>query len=225
MGVGKSMKIFMEGIQNSMNSTSTGGKILNTPMGPFAWNDNLQMWVNVNNGFSMPNISMQDMMAIGYDTLSGDNISDEFPPEPIIVCTDLIPAISSTTLNMNINSIVFLPGSVTTPTLSCSPYIYLTDNNAGGAPVHQIQFQYTVDSGTNYTSYVPRAEGEYRTLIPFPVGGSLGSTVRFKAFKKEPTLNWTTPGSYSFTIKNGYDRSTIGAVTLITTNIEPPEGL
>ena len=43
MGVGKSMKIFMEGIQNSMNSTSTGGKILNTPMGPFAWNDNLQM--------------------------------------------------------------------------------------------------------------------------------------------------------------------------------------
>jgi hypothetical protein len=221
----KSKKNIKKNKRNSLKKLKlSGGKILNTPMGPFVWNDNLQMWVNVNNGFSMPNISMQDMMAIGYDTLSGgDNISSEFPPEPIQICTDLIPAISATTLNMNINSIVFLPGSVTTPTLSCSPYIYLTDNNAGGAEVHQIQFQYTVNSGTNYTSYVPRAEGEYRTLIPFPVGGSLGSTVRFKAFKKETALNWTTPGSYSFTIKNGYDRSTIGAVTLITTNVEPPE--
>ena len=222
MGVGKSMKIFMEGVQNSMNSTSTGGKILNTPMGPFAWNDNLQMWVNVNNGFSMPNISMQDMMAIGYDTLDGSILSggSESPLELIQTCTSLIPGIASTTLSMNNSSITFFPGSVTTPTLSCSPYIYVTDNNAGGAAVHQIQFQYTINSGTLYTSFTPVAEGGSRTLIPFTPGNQLGLTVRFKAFKKVNT-SWTNPGSYGFTIKNGYDGSPIGAVTIITTNFEP----
>jgi len=217
MGVGKSMKIFMEGVQNSMNSTSTGGKILNTPMGPFAWNDNLQMWVNVNNGFSMPNISMQDMMAIGYDILDGDNISDEFPPEPIQTCTALIPGISSTTLSMNTSSIAVFPGSVTTPTLACMPYIYVTDNNAGGAAVHQIQFQYTINSGTLYTSFTPVAEGGSRTLIPFTPGNQLGATVRFRVNKKT-SANWITPGSYGFTIKNAYDGSTIGAVTITTVN-------
>jgi hypothetical protein len=178
------------------------------------------MWVNVNNGFSMPNISMQDMMAIGYDTLSGDNISDEFPPEPIQICTDLIPGISPTTLSMNADSIAVFPGSVTTPTLSCSPYIYVTDNNSF-SELHQIDFSYTINSGSNFILFTPLAEGQSRTLIPFPVGGSLGSTVAFRAFKKNTSLPWTNPGSYSFTIKNGYDRSTIGAVTLITTNLNP----
>ena len=222
MGVGKSMKIFMESMQNSMNSTSTGGKILNTPMGPFAWNDNLQMWVNINNGFSMPNISMQDMMAMGFEILNGDVPSggSEEPPPQIYLCNALIPSISPTTISMNTNSIVFFPGSVTTPTLACSPYIYLTDNNAGGAAVHQIQFQYTINSGSAYTNFIPLAAGQTPKYIPFAVGDSLGSTVKFKAYKKVITA-WTTPGSYSFTIKNAYDDSEIGAVTIITTNFEP----
>jgi len=221
MGVGKSMKIFMEGVQNSMNSTSTGGKILNTPMGPFAWNDNLQMWVNVNNGFSMPNISMQDMMAIGYDTLDGDILSGgsglEPEPEPIITCNAVISGIAPTSIGLNQVGNGFFPGSVTTPTLACAPYIYVTDNNAGGAAVHQIQFQYTINSGTVYTSFTPVAEGGSRTLIPFNPGNQLGLTVRFRVNKKT-SANWITPGSYGFTIKNAYNGSTIGAVTITTVN-------
>ena len=56
MGVGKSMKIFMEGMQNSMMSSGYTGKIVNTPMGPFAWNEATNSWVNQNSGFSIPNI-------------------------------------------------------------------------------------------------------------------------------------------------------------------------
>lgn len=66
MGVGKSMKIFTEAMQNSMTNFGFGSKVVTTVMGPFKWDDNLELWVNVNNGFTMPNISMQDMLAYGY---------------------------------------------------------------------------------------------------------------------------------------------------------------
>jgi hypothetical protein len=50
-----------------------GGKIKSTPMGPFKWNDNLQLWENVNNGMVMNNVSFQDMFMMGYETNGGDN--------------------------------------------------------------------------------------------------------------------------------------------------------
>lgn len=72
MGVGKSMKIFMEGMQNSMMSSGYTGKIVNTPMGPFAWNEATNSWVNQNNGFSIPNISLQDLMMYDYGSVSDE---------------------------------------------------------------------------------------------------------------------------------------------------------
>ena len=47
-------------------------KIKSTPMGPFRWNDLMQLWENVNNGIVMNNVSFQDMMAMDYGTSSGD---------------------------------------------------------------------------------------------------------------------------------------------------------
>lgn len=218
MGVGKSMKIFMEGVQNSMNSTSTGGKILNTPMGPFAWNDNLQMWVNTNNGFSMPNISMQDMLAIGYDTLSGSGDSDDINNKNG-TCTAVIPAIGPSAVSIYFEDTAELPTSTTTPTISCSPTIYLTDNNVGGVAVHQLLFQYTIDAGSTYTNFTPLPSANTsRTYILFAQGSSLGSTVKFNVYKADILSAWANPGTYSFTIKNGYNDSTIGAITIITRN-------
>lgn len=71
MGVGKSMKIFFEGMENQFIG-GYGPKIVTTPMGPFRWDDNRQLWENVNNGMVLSNISFQDMMMMGYDSLSGD---------------------------------------------------------------------------------------------------------------------------------------------------------
>jgi hypothetical protein len=73
MGVNKSMKIFFEGM---LYGTVDGfkSKIVNTAMGPFQWDDLQEAWVNMNNGFRLSNISMQDLLLIGYEgPLSGDN--------------------------------------------------------------------------------------------------------------------------------------------------------
>lgn len=214
MGVGKSMKIFMEGVQNSMNSTSTGGKILNTPMGPFAWNDNLQMWVNTNNGFLMPNISMQDMLAIGYDTLSGSGDSNNVNKNG--GCTSILPGISPTTVGLTSLDIQYFPGTITSPSVSCTTYIYLTDDNVGGAATHQISFSYTTNGGLDNSNFTPKASGSPNpTQIPFVIGASLGGTVAFTA---AGPLSFTNPGTYTFKIKNVYDNSIIGNVTIITSN-------
>lgn len=50
-----------------------GAKTISTPMGPFQWDDNLQVWVNINNGMQMNNIAFQDAMAmVDYNTAAGD---------------------------------------------------------------------------------------------------------------------------------------------------------
>jgi hypothetical protein len=73
MGVKNSMNTFFAAMQGQ-NSSGYGGRIVNTPMGPFRWDDNFNMWVNVNNGMALSNISFQDEFAMmNYDTLSGDN--------------------------------------------------------------------------------------------------------------------------------------------------------
>ena len=50
-----------------------GAKTISTPMGSFQWDDNLQVWVNINNGMQMNNIAFQDAMStMDYNTESGD---------------------------------------------------------------------------------------------------------------------------------------------------------
>ena len=73
MGVGKSMKTFISAMTEQTGMGGYGGKIKNTPMGPFRWNDLTQLWENVNNGMVMNNISFQDMFIMGYENNSGDN--------------------------------------------------------------------------------------------------------------------------------------------------------
>ena len=82
MGVKKTMDIFLEGMQNN-NQAGYSGKILNTPMGPFKWDDLHESWVNMNNGFRMPNFSMQDLLYGSDGTGTGDE-TDQMAP--ILVC-------------------------------------------------------------------------------------------------------------------------------------------
>jgi len=72
MSIDKStMKIFFEGMEGTFLSSGYSSKIVSTPMGPFKWNDTHELWENVNNGMVMNNISFQDMMLMGYETLGG----------------------------------------------------------------------------------------------------------------------------------------------------------
>jgi len=71
MGVGKHMKTFFAAMTEQVGMGGYGPKIKMTPMGPFKWNDNIQLWENVNNGSTMNNISFQDMNMMDYDVLEG----------------------------------------------------------------------------------------------------------------------------------------------------------
>lgn len=76
MGVSKIMNTFFAGMQDQVMS-SKSGRLVNTPMGPFKWNDNIELWENVNNGMVMNNISLNDLMMIGYESVGGDLVSDK----------------------------------------------------------------------------------------------------------------------------------------------------
>ena len=87
MSIDKStMKIFFEAMEGTMLGSGYSSKIVSTPMGPFKWNSATELWENVNNGMIMNNISFQDMMVMGYETLGGGADSVEIP--------DYIPVLS-----------------------------------------------------------------------------------------------------------------------------------
>ena len=75
MGAKDTMKTFFTAMNEAVVPTrGYGPKIISTPMGPFTWNDNLNAWVNSNNGMQMNNIAFQDMYAMmDYGTASGDS--------------------------------------------------------------------------------------------------------------------------------------------------------
>jgi hypothetical protein len=69
MGVKKQMDTFFASLGEQ---TGYRGRLVNTPMGPFRWNDAIELWENVNNGMVMNNISFMDEFAMmDYDTLGG----------------------------------------------------------------------------------------------------------------------------------------------------------
>jgi hypothetical protein len=131
----------------------------------------------------------------------------------------LITAIPTTTITgMMTGQTKLFPGTTTTPTLTCSPYIYVSDEI--GSATHEILFRYSVDGGSNYTSFIPlpnATSSNGRTNILFPQNGSIGGTVIFQAYKNKPAF-WITPGTYSVYIRNSYDGSQIGRVNISTTN-------
>ena len=90
MGVKNIMDTFFAAMNEQVApSRGYGAKIVSTPMGPFSWNETLQMWINPNNGMQMNNISFQDMNAImDYDTLEGGgDYKETVIPNPYKITT------------------------------------------------------------------------------------------------------------------------------------------
>jgi len=73
MGARDTMKTFFAAMNEQVVSTrGYGPKVVSTPMGPFSWNDVLQVWVNNNNGMQMNNIAFQDMYAfVDLESIGG----------------------------------------------------------------------------------------------------------------------------------------------------------
>ena len=76
MGVKNTMNNFFTSMTGQISSGSSQ-KNITTPMGPFTWDDNLQMWVNTNNGMVMSNIAFQDQFAMmDYDVTNETGVAN-----------------------------------------------------------------------------------------------------------------------------------------------------
>jgi hypothetical protein len=85
MAVKKIMDTFFASMQEQ-TMAGYGGKLVNTPMGPFRWNDTMQLWENVNNGMVMNNISFQDsIMMLDYASYDGGGIPTVSGGDPSLI--------------------------------------------------------------------------------------------------------------------------------------------
>lgn len=156
MGVKKTMQTFFEGMQGG--SAKYGGRIVNTAMGPFKWDQLNESWVNINNGFRLSNISMQDLMLIGYDSLGGDNGSAvvfNYSTENLGELFDLELSYTET-----YPSPIFLPLAATSfttqPTAGITLQVslnYLSSGNSFSfAGLTGLALSYTLNDGTSFTT-------------------------------------------------------------------------
>jgi len=84
MGVKKQMDTFFASLGEQ---TGRNGRLVNTPMGPFRWNDVMELWENVNNGMVLNNISFMDEFAMmDYDsTLGGGGGENKLQITPVVI--------------------------------------------------------------------------------------------------------------------------------------------
>ena len=167
-----------------------GAKTISTPMGPFQWDDNLQVWVNINNGMQMNNIAFQDAMAmVDYNTAAGD--------ESQFSCLYTIQANDPDTVAINVSNDGVTPTVFPTPALTCTntcdAIIVIQPGSLnpfnGSGFVTSVEF--TVNGGSNWTAF---NSSTGKATIP---AGS--PSVRFRAFGNISAL----PGiNGDFSIRN-----------------------
>ena len=146
MGVKNTMNNFFTSMTGQIASGS-GQKNITTPMGPFSWDDNLQMWVNTNNGMVMSNIAFQDQFAMmDYDVTNETGVANLYSALTLSPTTwgDLSSSQITVTQNRFASSVgpQLLPSSTTnrvqfifaegTPTITVS--ITSTITGTGTAP-------------------------------------------------------------------------------------------
>lgn len=198
MGVGKSMKIFMEGMQNSMMSSGYTGKIVNTPMGPFSWNDTTNSWVNQNNGFSIPNISLQELMMVDY-SVAGDYTSigsgGSLEPLPDPSCVYTITGLSNESIGRLGSGTQYLFTNKTLATLTCPCQIYL-QNISGGT---NADLYYSLDGGVTKPKWA-WIGGSTSPLLTVSAGN-------FRLYGDKAAV--TSDGIHQFSINNASDSNAV----------------
>jgi hypothetical protein len=142
MGVGKHMKTFFAAMTEQVGMGGYGPKIKMTPMGPFKWNDNIQLWENVNNGSTMNNISFQDMNMMDYDTLNGGDNSGG--------CNYNTATIANSSAPIEDGSAATYTSSTQTFTNTC-PIIIISQ--ATDANANNLSIEISTNNGGSYTAH------------------------------------------------------------------------
>lgn len=168
MGVGKSMKTFISAMTEQTGMGGYGGKIKNTPMGPFRWNDLTQLWENVNNGMVMNNVSFQDMFMMGYETNSGDNAG------VVINYTPTLSPVSFGSLEGMDTATTYYNGTSAATTNKLSG-ITVTFSNLGG-PIN-ISLSVSVTSGSVFGTLKYVKNGGVNTNYTVPISITNGDTL------------------------------------------------
>lgn len=130
MAVKKFMNTFFQGLQEQATS-GYGSKIVSTPIGPFTWNSELNVWVNLNNGMVMNNISFQESIAMmDYDTGGSDGtVGTVYGTIPM----DFTPTIYNITSNYGEGSSVTITPSILVPSGTSNFKIkWISDGGYGG---------------------------------------------------------------------------------------------
>jgi len=138
-----SMKNFFAAMGSQMMG-GYGAKTISTPMGPFQWDDNLQVWVNTNNGMQMNNIAFQDAMAmLDYNNESGDESQGS-------ACDYSIGPSNNITINILDDNSTYteFPNTALTTTLTCPTTITVADGTFA-SPQDVITMEYATNALSN----------------------------------------------------------------------------
>ena len=217
MGAKDTMQTFFAAMSGQVMSTrGYGPKIVSTPLGPFAWNDTLEKWVNTNNGMQMNNIAFQDMYAmIEYEaTDGGGGDIIEIPDYNTILSPATWGGFNSTGTQGGI------PDGTTTlwyASLSGATGITGATNVTFGGinqPISVSMYLSSTTGGTAFIRYALNGSGTfagYSTAISISNGNSLKVALQSAAA--------ANTGTGTLTIFNATTGVTLAGITYIFTGI------
>lgn len=202
MGAKDTMQNFFMGMAGQMAS-GYGAKTVSTPMGPFKWDDNINMWVNTNNGVVMSNISFQDQFAmIDYGTSDGSGLQGE----PISVT--ISPTSWGNFTAGNAGTDVWASDTGPVALVANATPVTFTINSFAGAP-NSISVSLSVEivgTGSATLIYAKNAlsEAPYTTPITMESGDTLKVGLTVAALSNATAI---------ITVRNAANQSIIGTVS------------
>jgi hypothetical protein len=191
------MKTFFAAMNEQLDTGGFDSKIRMTNMGPFRWNDLIQLWENVNNGMLMNNISFNDTFTFDYDTIGGGQATSS---------SSLIPA-TITGDNGNLTGMGAVVG-ITRWASTTGPQALLANGSAititVAAPIQvSITASYD-DPGTSFANILYSINGAAGQNYSTPFTISSGQTLKIGAQNANP-INFGTTGT--LTLKNVNDNN------------------
>jgi|LakMenEpi03Aug12_release.lakeMendotaPanAssembly.Ray.scaffolds.fasta_scaffold436646_2 hypothetical protein len=202
MGAKDTMQNFFMGMAGQMAS-GYGAKTVSTPMGPFKWDDNIQMWVNTNNGVVMSNISFQDQYAmIDYGTSDGSGLQGD----PVSVT--ISPTSWGNFTAGNAGTDVWASAAGPVALVADATPVTFTINSFAGA-LNSINVSLSVEivgTGSATLIYAKNAlsEAPYTTPITMVTGDTLKVGLTVAALSNATAI---------ITVKNAANESVIGTVS------------
>jgi hypothetical protein len=205
MGAKDTMQNFFMGMAGQMTS-GYGAKTISTPMGPFKWDDNINMWVNTNNGMVMSNISFQDQFAmIDYGTTDGSGLQ----ADPVTV--SISPTSWGNFTGGNAGTDIWASASGPTALIASATPVTFAIKTLNNTPTSiNVSLTLTLQGligGTPATIYGKNALSKATYSTPFTMsdGDTLKLGVSTSAFSEASVV--------TITVRNAENQNVIGTVS------------